>query len=241
MAGSAILLTLMEEFKFAQLTVSNRNLQDGILRDYLQRNQDKQSAQSVREQSVLQLARRCLFEEQHAYHMASLALQMHDSFVDCGLMPLDHQAREILYYAAILHDIGIFTAYSKHAAHGAYLIRNTELLGFTQEEIQFLATLTEYHNIKPSKKYEDFFLNNDPKKTQLRNFILFLSLAENMDRLHCQHVHEAAFTRNDKELVLNVRSKAASPIELDAITNMTKILKKALNTDVLIRISSLAS
>ncbi len=240
-AGSAILLTLMEEFKFAQLSVSTKNLQDGILRDYVQRTQDKEGLQSVREQSVIQLARRCLFEEQHAYHMASLTLQMHDSFVDCGLMPLDHQARELLYYAAILHDIGIFTAYAKHAAHGAYLIRHTELLGFTQEEIQFLALLTEHHNVKASKKYEEFLLNQDPQKTQLRNFTLFLSLAENMDRLHCQHIHEAHFTRNDKELVLNVRSKAASPVELDAITNMTKILKKALNTDVIIKIASLAS
>ncbi len=238
-AGAAILLTLMEEFKFAQLSVSTRNLQDGILRDYLQRTQESNEALSIREQSVLQLARRCLFEEQHAYHMAKLTLQMHDSFVDCGLMSLDHQARELLYYAALLHDIGIFTAYSKHASHGAYLIRHSELLGFTQEEIRFLATLTEHHNIKPSKKYDDLLHAQDPDQVRLRNFTLFLSLAENMDRLHCQYVHEVQFARNDKELVLHVRSKSASPIELDAITNMTKILKKALDSDVVIRITSL--
>ncbi len=239
-AGAAIMLTLMEELNFTKVTVSNRNLQDGILMDYLRcTSQDAmQNARSVREQSVLQLAMRCHFEEQHARHIANLTLQLHDSAVDCGFIPLDHQGRELLYYSSLLHDIGIFISYAKHATHGAYLINNTEFLGFTDDEIRFMANITQYHNVKPTKKYEDFIQSAVGTSDKQKIFSLLISIAENMDRLHCQHVHEAVFVREKGKVMLNVNSLSASPIEIEAVTSMTKLLTKWLKMEVEIKFNS---
>ncbi len=239
-AGAAILQTLMEELNFSQLTVSTRNLQDGILMDYLRRNPQEtvQNARSVREQSVLQLAGRCNFEERHARHIANLSLQLHDSAVDCGFIQLDHQGRELLYYSSLLHDIGIFISYARHAAHGAYLINNTDLLGFTEDEIRLMADITQFHNVKPTKKYEDFIQRAAGPCDRQRIFCLFISMAENMDRLHCQHVQEVFFEKEKDCVVLNVMALSTSPIEMDAVTSMTKLLSKWLKSEVEIRFSA---
>ncbi len=246
-AGAAILLTLMEDFNFSRMSVSNRNLQDGILMDYLQ-NQRRERAKaellestviehttyerSVREQSVFQLAQRCRFEEQHCKHMAKLTLELHDSAVDMGIIPLDHQGRELLYYAALLHDIGIFIAYSKHPSHGAYIIQKTEMLGFTDEEIDFMATLVQMHSLKPNKKSSTPIPKTRSLRRHLQFFPLFLSLAENMDRLHCQNVHEALFVRKDQKLKLIVHTKNISPVEIEAVSNMDSLMQIAFGEKV---------
>ncbi len=246
-AGAAILLTLMEEFGFTRISVSSRNLQDGILMDYIQRrrNENAQSKKgthtiiehsmqerSVREQSVFQLAQRCRYEEQHSKHMAKITLQLHDSAVDLGIIPLDHQARELLYYAAILHDIGIFIAYTKHPSHGSYIIQKTEMLGFTDEEIDFMAMLVQMHSLKPNKKSFTLIPKTRSLRNNLQFFPLFLSLAENMDRLHCQNVQEALFVRKDKHLKLIVQAKNISPVEIEAVSNMDPIMLLALGEKV---------
>lgn len=237
-AGAAILLTLQEELQFTQLRVSTRNLQDGILVDYVRRHglAAVQASLNVREHSVLQLAYRCNFEERHARHIARLTLQLHDSAVRCGLIVLEEKACELLYYAALLHDIGIFIAYARHAAHGHYLIHNSELLGFHEGEIAFMALLTLFHSSKPSKKHEALSRYDAARKTQVCLFSLFLSLAENMDRLHCQHVSEAEFHRDDSGLMLCISSRTASPVEVEAVSGMEKSLRKALGEDTRIQI-----
>ncbi len=240
-AGAAILLTLMEDFHFSQLTVSTRNLQDGILIDYLQRQTENttQLGNSVRRKSVLQLAKRCHYEVQHANHVAKLTLQMHDSAVDMGLIRLDHHARELLYYAAMLHDIGIFIAYAKHATHGAYILNKSELLGFTEDEIEFMSTLISMHNIKLGKKNSSLIPKGAGLRQHLQYFPIFLALAENMDRLHCSNVQETHFIRVKDQLSLIVSGKNISPVEIEAVSHMDKLLQNAAAEKVTIHFTAL--
>ena len=230
-AGMAILITLMEEFNFTQMTVSSRNLQDGILIDYLQRNYYQEypistmiSTKNVRENSVLQLAKHCHFEEEHARHVAFLTLQIHDSAVDIGLINLDHDARELLYYAALLHDIGTFIAYAKHAVHGAYIIGNTDLLGFTSEEIDFIATLVHMHNLKLSKKIACPIPQNTGLRKNLEFYPLFLGLAENMDRLHSSHVQKSYFMREHQCLKLIIQTDKLNTVEIESVSQLEILL-----------------
>ncbi|MFI3272664.1 MAG: Ppx/GppA phosphatase family protein [Pseudomonadota bacterium] len=240
-AGAAILLTILEDLNLSSMIVSQRNLQDGMLMDYMLRKGHGPTGpsgpiHSVREMSILQLAHRCNFEERHARHTARLALHMHDSAVDCGLIPLHHSLRELLYYAALLHDIGIFIAYAHHAEHSAYLIRNAELLGFNEEEVSFIALLTQFHSKRPSKKYEAVASCEPTLRANLRMYSLFLALAENLDRLHGQQVYDADFIAINDDIVLTIASESATPVELDAVYNMQKHMKKVFNTPVSIEI-----
>ena len=75
-------------------------------------------ARSIRRASVKSLARRCGWPEQHSAHVASLALELFD-----GAAPL-HQLvaadRELLEYAALLHDIGEHVSHDGHDRQHPY-------------------------------------------------------------------------------------------------------------------------
>ena len=55
------------------------------------------------------------------------------------------RARELLEYAALLHDAGFFVSHTDHQQHSYYLIRHSELLGFNDREIEIMANLALYH------------------------------------------------------------------------------------------------
>jgi exopolyphosphatase/guanosine-5'-triphosphate,3'-diphosphate pyrophosphatase len=54
-------------------------------------------------------------------------------------------ARELLGHAAILHDIGNAVNYYDHHKHGAYLLINSSMQGFSHREVSILALLVRYH------------------------------------------------------------------------------------------------
>ena len=228
-AGAAILQTIMEEQGFESVTVSNRNLQNGILVDYLMRTypQKASTVRPAREESVLQLARFCRFEEAHSRHVAGLALELYDSARAIGLHDAAPVSRELLYYAALLHDIGIFISFANHHAHTHYLIRNTELLGFTEREIELMAAVAFFHRKRASKKIPLFLELDESIREEVRLLSLFLTLAERLDKSHRQIVKSARFQRTpDGDLELRLIGADAFPIELEEVRRSGKLIKK---------------
>ena len=72
-----------------------------------------------------------------------LALQLFDALAaDLGLPPA---ARELLEYAALLHDIGHAIEHDRHQRHAYYLIRASDLLGFSPVEIEVIALVARGH------------------------------------------------------------------------------------------------
>ncbi len=237
-AGAAILQALLEELDLQAVRISARTLMDGVLEEKLRQigKQPITPITNVRETSINQLGKRCQVEELHARHVSMLALALHDSAIDAACMPFNHTWREILQHAAFLHDIGIFIAYSQHAAHGHYLIRNSELLGFTEEEIDVLALLTLFHNKIPSRKHPALLHLDKDFYTTFRLYSLYLALAENMDRLHCQHVTDAKFIRKKGDMVLQIVTQKLSSVEQASVQQMTPALLKVFGEPVEIQI-----
>ncbi len=233
-AGAAIVQTLMEELGVETISVSNRSLQNGILLDYLMRSRPDVFPEGIptREQSVLQLGRLCRFEERHSRHVADLALMLFDSASRLGLHKGDSRRRELLRYAGLLHDVGIFIAFENHHAHGHYLIRNKELLGFTDEEIDALAATVFFHRKQASPKYEIFARLASAWQEAVRVLSLFLTLAERLDKTHCQLVRAVEFRRKGKRLELHVEPAAACPMELREMERSRKLLRKVLGEKV---------
>lgn len=233
-AGAAILQTVMEDVGLSSIRVSNRNLQDGVLVDYLMRTRPEyfQTGHSIREKSVLQLARRCHFEEQHSRHISFLALELFDSAKALSLHQLGMESRELLHYAALLHDIGIFIAFSGHQAHTYYLIRNTELLGFTEREIEIMAITAYFHRKRPSRKYSLFNALDECLRQQIRLLSLFLILAERLDRTHRQLVVSAGFQRENKHLELRFYTRVPCPMEKEEMERSRKLVQKTLGEPV---------
>ncbi len=241
-AGAAVLQTIMEELGLTEVRVSGRSLQHGILIDYLRRRGLALSPAgapphlSTREAGVLGLARFCRFEEEHARHVAALALELFDSARARGLHAADPGLRELLYYAALLHDIGIFLSFTAHHMHAHYLIRHTELLGFTDREIEIMAATAFFHRKRPTRRYPEYRNLDKESKAAVRLLSLFLTLAERMDKSHAGLVLHAHFAAprpggGKPELRLLLRGDRGR-MELEEVERTGKLLRRRFDRNI---------
>ncbi len=199
-AGAAILETLMDTLGLDGILTSERGLQHGLLMDHLAKGAPELvEGLSVRERSVLQLARACGFDEPHARHVATLAVDLFNSAGAVGLHDYGGNEAELLRYAGMMHDIGMFLSFSNHQAHTYYLIRNAELLGFDQKEIAIMATTALFHRKKPPKKKHPEFSELDKESRRLvASLSMCLRIAESLDRSHIMAVRIARFVKEGK-------------------------------------------
>src|SRR5262249_3371161 len=140
-----------------------------------------------RRRSVLQLAERCQADRRHADQVARLALTLFDATQ--AAHGLDAEARAMLEYAALLHDIGHHISYPRHHKHSAYLIRNGDLPGSSPAEIEVLAQLARSHRrAEPRKRHRDFAALPSEGRRGVRVLAGLLRVAEALDRSHRQVV-----------------------------------------------------
>ena len=232
-AGAAIIDTVMEELKLKSLRTSERGLRDGLMMDYLSRTEQSMvlGQMTVRERSVLQLARTVNFDEPHARHVARLALQLYDSAYGIKLHTLGRWERELLEYAALLHDIGAFLSYQNHQMHTFYLIRNADLLGFDQKEVAIMA-LAGLHHRKglPGKKNVEYAALDKESQEAVRVLGMILRLSESLDRSHGGAVHRARFAeRGKRTVVLQVFSEQDCQLEIWGVQNHLEAFEKTFN------------
>ncbi len=102
--------------------------------------------------------------------------------------------RELLEYATFLHDIGSFISYTNHHAHSYYIIKNSELLGFDQKEMNFMANIARFHRKKTPRKKDPEILDLDShERDTLGVLTTFIRLAESLDRSHTALVQHVRF------------------------------------------------
>jgi exopolyphosphatase/guanosine-5'-triphosphate,3'-diphosphate pyrophosphatase len=231
LGGAAILDALMQELGLKEIRISDRGLREGLLVDYLARSGHASPTEetSVRMRSVLHLGRICGFDEPHARNVARLALEMFDSARELRLHRLGERERELLEYAALLHDVGAFLSYQNHHAHTYYLIRNADLLGFDQDQIAIVATTGLFHRKSfPRKKHEQFAELDGRSREIVRTLCAFLRIAEALDRSHAGVVRHARFRAPGRNgVVLDVRSRQDCQLELWGAQNQEKAFEKA--------------
>jgi exopolyphosphatase/guanosine-5'-triphosphate,3'-diphosphate pyrophosphatase len=193
-AGAAILETLLQELDLPGFGISERGLREGLPIDYLSRAENAHLFEqtSFRERSVLELGRRCGFDEPHAQQVVRIAWELFDSAQIAGLHNLGDWERELLEYACLLHDIGTFVSYANHRAHSYYMIRNADLLGFDQTEISIIAAVTLFHHkALPRLKHREFAELDKRSRDVVRILCTFLRISESLDRTHLLAVSSA--------------------------------------------------
>lgn len=240
-AGAAIIDTLMEALKLTSLQISERGLRDGLLVDYLERAHEPLAPgqMNVREQSVFRFARTLDFDEAHARQVARLALQLFDSAFGLGLHRLGRWERELLEYAALLHDVGAFLSYQNHQKHTYYLIHNADLLGFDQKETAIMALAGLHHRKGLPTEQETEYQALDPdSRSAVRVMSIILHLAESLDRGHVGAVHRAHFIAGpDDQIVLEIFSHQDCQMELWGVQNHRDEFKKAFQRPLEVRLA----
>lgn len=239
LAGAAILEVLMDELRIKQLSTSRLGLRDGLLVNYLIRSREHSDPVyelSARRRSVLLLGRRCNFDEKHALAVARLALDLFDSAKQLGLHDFGDAERELLEYAAILHDIGVFLCFVNHQAHTYYLVRHADLVGFDQMEIATIAALARYHRKgRPRPEHPEFAdLDKQGQAIVSRLFVL-LRLAERLERSHHGVVQRARLRKaGSDDIKLVVKAEGDCSLELMAIKKDQRAFEKAFDRQLVV-------
>lgn len=145
-AGSMLLAVAMELFGFDEFTVSEWALREGIVLDALvlpDPAAEEGETVDIRRASVVALARRCSWDEDHSRHVARLAGELFDGTWG-KLHRLGPAYRELLEHVALLYDIGQHVSVLAQHKHTSYLIEHGGLRGFAPEEVAGLAALARY-------------------------------------------------------------------------------------------------
>ncbi len=168
LAGAVILTEAMTLLGAERLVVCERALREGLLVDWMLAHgliaDHLRYQQSVRERSVLHMAQRYHLDLAHGEHVAELSLSLFDQLEGVlhhwrGAAAGELPWRELLKAAAILHNCGHHVSHSAHHKHSYYLIRNGDLLGYTEAEVEIIANLARYHRKTTPKKKHQNYLN----------------------------------------------------------------------------------
>lgn len=131
--GMAIMLALFEELGIDHMDVAQGAMREGILWDLLGRVHDR----DMRDVSVGQFQRRYHVDIKQAGRVAQLATALAKN-----MQPqLDEEALRALNWAALPHEIGISIAHSGFHKHGAYILENADMPGFSRRDQSRLAAL----------------------------------------------------------------------------------------------------
>jgi exopolyphosphatase/guanosine-5'-triphosphate,3'-diphosphate pyrophosphatase len=214
--GSIVLLTAMELFGFDTMTVSEWAMREGIVLDVIPRHEAADwsgDPRAIRASSVLQLARRCNWDEGHSRQTARLALDLFDQTASLHGLGVDD--RELLEHASLLHDIGEHVSTESHHKHSAYLIQHGRLRGFTPEEVDFVAALARAHRGGgPKPSHEPFGSLDREARDRVSRLAALLRVADGLDRGRSSNVSGIEVLLNGSDARLVVRSEADIAIEL---------------------------
>ena len=101
------------------------------------------------------------------------------------LHDLDGTAREYLEAGALLANVGLVVAHSKHHLHAYYVIRNSELAGLTDLEIEIIAQIARYHRkSEPKPSHAEFAALDADDQDLVRTLAAILRVAIGLDRSH---------------------------------------------------------
>jgi exopolyphosphatase / guanosine-5'-triphosphate,3'-diphosphate pyrophosphatase len=168
--GLAILLAAFEALKIATMRVSSGALREGLLYDLLGRIHHE----DVRERTIESLQQRAQASTEQARRVSETALELwRQAPASWNIGTDDHMA--LLRWAAQLHELGLAVAHNQYHKHGAYLVQNMDLAGFSQGEQQQLAILVRGH--RRSFPLAEFKLLPDATAKTLRYLCVLLRLA----------------------------------------------------------------
>jgi exopolyphosphatase/guanosine-5'-triphosphate,3'-diphosphate pyrophosphatase len=185
--GSLILQTAMAMLGVRELVVCERALREGLIVDWMLRNGllgDRFAFQStIRERTVLHLARSYGVDLPRAERVAGYALSLYDQ--GRGLLHDDAgEGRLLLWAAALLHACGKHINTAAYHKHTWYLIRHGELLGYSQAEHLMVAAIARYHRRSlPKKRHEAWqLIEGREQRRTVASMALLLRLAAALDR-----------------------------------------------------------
>ena len=191
LAGAYVLESLTRLAGVSSWTISLTAIREGIVIDTLMREGLwlKGNPSDVRWRSVRSFGKRLQIDEAHAWHITSLAVSLFDQLK--GRHAMGNEWREYLRCSAYLHEAGRFLGFTGHHKHAHYLIRHSNLLGFTVRELDFVASVVRYHRKRSPRESDEIFREFEPNERRCtERCAAMLRLAASLDRGRLGRIQE---------------------------------------------------
>ncbi|PLX70849.1 MAG: hypothetical protein C0602_04920 [Denitrovibrio sp.] len=191
------------------------------------------NTESIRYARLLEIGNKFDFDEASALHVQSLAKMLYDGLKES----MDLQGRDwlLLEGAAILRDVGKHIAYSKHHKHTYYLIKHSELVGYSAKEIEMIANIARYHRKSPPKSsHEDFNLMTTADQTKVLKLAAILRIAIAMDRSHKGQIKSLEVKVKPDVVIISAKSKGDISMEIRDFELKKELINKILKRPVIL-------
>lgn len=138
--GLAILTGLFESLGVERMVVSDFAMREGVLYDLHGRVRDV----DVRDVTIDAMAARYMVDQAHAARVERAAFALLDQVREpwgLGARVFSSQLR----WACRLHEIGLAISHGRYHKHGSYLVKHSDMAGFSRQDQQLLWALIRSH------------------------------------------------------------------------------------------------
>jgi exopolyphosphatase/guanosine-5'-triphosphate,3'-diphosphate pyrophosphatase len=232
LAGALVVQCVMEAGGFEALEVTEAGLREGVFYETLLGDLDPPLIEDVRRASVLNLASAYGADFAHVDHVARLALELWESLGRADLHGCDPLERDLLWSAAMLHDIGTAVDYDDHHKHSRYLILNAGLPGFSPRETGLIGQLARYHRKGTPGLGEFSALARDGDEEMVARCSAVLRLAEQLERPRDQTVEGVVVEVEDGRVSLRLQHTEDVTVARWAAERERDLFKKAIGKEL---------
>ena len=236
-AGGQILEGIMRAFNIETLQPCAYALREGVIIDYLREIEAESlppvpDVEDIRLRDVFAIGRRFGYEEQHALQVAGLAEKIFDALTP--IYNFKRHGRTLLSAAALLHDIGYHISHESHHKHSLYLIKHSEITGFSENEKLMIANIARYHRAAlPKEKHIDFMQLDEKDRRITARLGGILRMADALDRGYENHVKDIQFKLDKRNLHLILISEKDCTIERKAIEQKKDLFESAFDCNLI--------
>jgi len=189
--GLLVMIAVWERLGFERLRWTEGALQDGLIRELI-----PLPAEGLRARTLAALQARFSVDLEHAAELSRVAAVLFEHCAEAWQLSPDYAA--LLNAAANVHDIGLAVAASHHERHGAWLLRNAQLRGFTFDERLMLVALVRGHR----GAWPEIAINAlaEPLRRVCAQLCMLLRLAVILERASSSRLPEVTVAQGRLEL-----------------------------------------
>jgi exopolyphosphatase/guanosine-5'-triphosphate,3'-diphosphate pyrophosphatase len=187
--------------------------------------------ENIRYSRLIEVGNKFDFDEETAVQVGKIAEKLF-----AGLekeLSLNTRDWYILEAASVLHDIGKHISYSKHHKHSYYLIRNSELVGYSFEEVEMIAQVARYHRKNPPKQsHEEYQALEEGMREKVDKLAGILRVAISLDRSHKGYINDLRVKIEDSQISIMPLTDDDISMERKDFERKKELLEKILGKPV---------
>lgn len=212
-AGAAVFSRVLDTLHLPSIYYSSAGVRDGIIADLCSRGAGRETLNKPQLRVLEGMCKKYSVDLRNARHVAHLAAELFHGFHP--LHRLSPSEGKLLEAAAYLHNTGHFISDTGHHKHSAYVVSNSDMPGFTDQERHLIAMLCRYHRKSmPASRHDSFRALNPEAKRVVNSLTPLLRLAVGLDTGRQQKVKDVECAVNGPSATVIVRGTDDIDLEL---------------------------